>query len=909
MAQAKKKKSNTKKTTKKSTSTRRTEPPKHVGRIRDEIKAFIFLAIGAFLIFALYVSAAGKLGEFFKDFLLGVMGHIAYILPFILLIYGVLLLFKQTGLRGIRATILLVLLFLMMMLLNAGRFLDAAGSPVPDGSFLEIYAMSGLGKSGGIIGVYVGGLLVSLIGKSGLYIFTVVALIILCILSVNTPISQYIEALNEKRMERRERKYEQWEEEEKQRELDEKLSEKALKVGRKSIPEPTRQQDIEIEGVGIPESQLTKKEIRKPESFTESAPQKSVDTKQPTHKTKLTDKQIAERQKNIMNLAMHDEKFGDQGSGTLASEVAGSEFDLQGNPESDNFDNDIADIPTGMGNIDEANESVGINDSSTKPSSKKMSPSDDPGVLGDPNKQPKTKPAATPSGFTGFAKADEDKMATYKLPPINLLSKGPKAQKTDSAAELKEKARKLEQTLSDFKVEAKVLKVTVGPTVTRYEVQPDIGVKINSIKNLESDLALNLEVKSVRVVPMSSGKVIGIEAYNENTSLVTLRDLIDSSEFRLEDSKIAYALGKNISGHRIIADLKSMPHLLIAGTTGSGKSVCINSILLSILYRATPKEVQLILIDPKVVELKSYNGIPHLAMPVVTDADKAAAALEHTVREMNRRYNQFAEENVRNISAYNEKLRNENRNDEVLPEVVIVIDELADLMLVASQKVQDSISRLAAMARAAGMHLIVATQQPLASILTSVIKANIPSRIAFSVSSNSASRVILDNPGAERLLGNGDMLFHPVGSREAMRIQGAFVTDSEVHKVTDYVKKQASPEYVPDILETLNTETTGKLVDEEDDLYQDAVDTVISAKSASTSMLQRRFRIGYNRAARLMEMLEDRGVVGPQDGSRPRKVLIQEEAIHGEPTTQMQSAGFPDEPKFNSGYDEEDYNE
>ncbi|MDR2157025.1 MAG: DNA translocase FtsK, partial [Clostridiales Family XIII bacterium] len=325
------------------------------------------------------------------------------------------------------------------------------------------------------------------------------------------------------------------------------------------------------------------------------------------------------------------------------------------------------------------------------------------------------------------------------------------------------------------------------------------------------------------------------------------------------------------------ADLNDMPHLLIAGTTGSGKSVCINSILLSILYHAGPDEVKLILIDPKVVELKSYNDIPHLLVPVVTDPEQAATALNYAVTLMNERYRKFAEYNVRNLDGYNARLKKDGLADDILPRIVIVIDELSDLMMIAPAKVQESISRLAAMARAAGMHLIVATQQPLASILTSVIKANIPSRIAFSVSSNSASRVILDEAGAERLHGNGDMLFSPVGTREPMRIQGSFVSDSEVHKVTDYIKKKMDPAYSPDVLQAVRGELSGQLVDEGDELFRDAVEMVVPAKQASVSMIQRRFRIGYNRAARLVDMMEERGIVAASDGmNKPRKVLMNE---------------------------------
>jgi S-DNA-T family DNA segregation ATPase FtsK/SpoIIIE len=472
--------------------------------------------------------------------------------------------------------------------------------------------------------------------------------------------------------------------------------------------------------------------------------------------------------------------------------------------------------------------------------------------------------------------------SNYMLPPVDLLSKGKGKTKTESPAELKANAARLEQALRDFKVEAHVVKVTVGPTVTRYEVEPDVGVKIQSIRSLEPDLALKLEVKSVRVVPMPGHSVIGIEAYNSNTSIVTLREMIDSDDFRDAEGKICFALGKNISGKRMIVDLKEMPHLLIAGTTGSGKSVCINSILLSILFRAKPSEVKLILIDPKVVELKSYNALPHLLVPVVTDPERAAVALSYAVTIMNDRYKKFAEQNVRNLENYNEKMRKEGLFEEIMPQIVIVIDELSDLMMVASQKVQESISRLAAMARAAGMHLIVATQQPLASILTSVIKANIPSRVAFAVSSNSASRVILDNPGAERLHGKGDMLFAPVGSREAIRVQGALTEENEVIKVVSYVKKQMDPDYSAEVMSHVEAAAAGNLADDEDELFIDAVDMVAQTKQASVSMLQRRFRIGYNRAARLVDMMEERGIVAASDGTnKPRRLIMSEAQLAG----------------------------
>jgi S-DNA-T family DNA segregation ATPase FtsK/SpoIIIE len=411
-------------------------------------------------------------------------------------------------------------------------------------------------------------------------------------------------------------------------------------------------------------------------------------------------------------------------------------------------------------------------------------------------------------------------------------------------------------------------------------VEPDTGVKIQSIKSLEPDLALKLEVDSVRVVPMPGKAVIGIEASNTSTTLVTLREIIDSPEFRMADSKVTFVLGKDISGTRIIEDLAEMPHLLIAGTTGSGKSVCVNSILLSILYRARPDEVKFIMIDPKIVELRSYNDIPHLLLPVVSEPERAATALGYAVTIMEERYRKFADLRVSSLKDYNERIASRT-DEETLPQIVIVIDELSDLMLVAPAKVQEYINRLAAKARAAGIHLIVATQQPLASILTSVIKANIPSRIAFSVASNSASRVILDEPGAERLLGKGDMLFKSVSMREPVRVQGSFVNMSEVKRVTDFIRKQMDPDYSPDIMEVVSSDASNQLMDDEDEFFRDAVEMVVAAKQASVSMIQRRFRIGYNRAARLVDMMEERGIVAGSDGAnKPRKVIMTNEQLN-----------------------------
>ena len=470
----------------------------------------------------------------------------------------------------------------------------------------------------------------------------------------------------------------------------------------------------------------------------------------------------------------------------------------------------------------------------------------------------------------------------YKKPPISLLERSAGGARTNNSL-LAAKAQKLEETLRNFHVDARVVQVTQGPTVTRYEIQPAVGVKVNSIVRLADDIALNLEARSIRIeAPIPGKAAVGIEVENDAVTMVRLREIIDSDEFKNSKSKITFAVGKDISGKAIVADLKSMPHLLIAGSTGSGKSVCINSIITSLLYKANPDEVKLILVDPKVVELGNYNGIPHLLIPVVTDPSKAAAALNWAVAEMTDRYKKFAEEGVRDLESYNEYVRANEEPEKVMPQVVIIIDELADLMMAAPSQIEESICRLAQMARAAGMHLIVATQRPSVDVITGVIKANIPSRIAFAVSSQVDSRTILDMQGAEKLVGKGDMLFNPMGMGKPIRVQGTFVTDGEVHKVIDFVKSQVengTSSYNEDILTKIERTNVQESMDDSDDFLPEAIDLVVRSGQASVSMLQRRFRIGYNRAARIVDMMEARGIIGPQDGSRPRQVLMTEEEL------------------------------
>ena len=464
----------------------------------------------------------------------------------------------------------------------------------------------------------------------------------------------------------------------------------------------------------------------------------------------------------------------------------------------------------------------------------------------------------------------------YIFPPLDLLAKNQAVQSNDSKAEMLVNAKKLENTLRSFGVEAKVIQINKGPTVTRYELSPSQGVKVSKIVNLADDIALNLAASDIRIeAPIPGKAAVGIEVPNKEAQSVFLRSVLESEAFQKFPSKLAFALGEDIAGQPIVADIAKMPHLLIAGATGSGKSVCINTLITSILYKADPKEVKLLLVDPKVVELSVYNGIPHLLIPVVTDPKKASAALNWAVREMLERYNDFAENGVRDIKGYNAMKKEQGETENIMPQIVIIIDELADLMMAAPGEVEDAICRLAQMARAAGMHLIIATQRPSVDVITGVIKANIPSRLAFAVSSGIDSRTILDAVGAEKLLGKGDMLFCPQGTSKPMRIQGAFLSDKEVESIVNFIKQDTTTDYDKEMIDKITA--TAKINgggEEVDEFFDQAVDLVVEKEKASVSMLQRQFRIGYNRAARLMDSLQQQGIVGPEEGSKPRKVLL-----------------------------------
>ena len=509
--------------------------------------------------------------------------------------------------------------------------------------------------------------------------------------------------------------------------------------------------------------------------------------------------------------------------------------------------------------------------------------------------QPKVKPEEAAQAAAEVTAEIEETMnqpvIAYQYPPVSLLVEGEGGIGADALGELKNNQTRLADTIHSFGIEAKITNVTRGPSVTRYEVELDQGVRLNKLTNLADDIALALGASGVRIAPIPDKiSMVGIEVPNKLVSPVYIHDVIDSGAFRNHESKVAFALGKDIGGNAIVGNIAKLPHLLIAGTTGSGKSVCTNSLIISLLYKATPEEVRLIMVDPKMVELGIYNGIPHLLIPVVTDPKKAAGALQWAVTEMMKRYRAFSEVGVRDLKSYNAHAARQP-DMEKMPQIVVVIDELADLMLVAAKEVEESICRVAQMGRAAGMHLVIATQRPSADVITGLMKANIPSRIAFAVASALESRIILDTTGAEKLVGRGDMLYFPLGAGKPTRVQGCLISDEEVADVVEFVKKSGTAKYDDDVLHQIEQHAAEKdkgakgvggsapeAVDNDyDELLPAAIDVVLEAGQASVSMLQRRLKLGYSRAARLVDQMEEKGVVGPFEGSKARQILITKE--------------------------------
>lgn len=846
MAKAKKK-SNSKKATNSKTAktgskTDINEQRRADKRVLDVIWAVIFIAVGIFLFAAVQFEAAGQLGNTIGEILKGVFGHIGLALPWYLILYGIMMFAKKTAHISKLSGTLTFAILLFACIINSARFIEASRLEF---MFKEFYESGIMLKSGGIFGMTVGTMLIKMIGSVGLYIFSSVGIIICFLIVFNTPVSRGMDRFAERREEKR--------------------HEKELMAIERAEMEAEMKKNAPAPDIA-------------PMQLTFSPEQMENPYDKPSQKWKGIN-----QKENILRYMTDDDPFRNDNQLKITTSYGleekvdyGEGYGL--NPDSDSRSKRGRSKGRGLQpSVEPAAEPA-----TTEPIVKDRI-ADVPGVITADEPVKLTKKEASSLTLDPSEMTEQKIHKRYKKPPISFLNKPQQPDRGNVNMELKMKAAKLEETLQNFHVDARVIQVTQGPAVTRYEIQPNVGVKVNSIVRLADDIALNLEAKSIRIeAPIPGKAAVGIEVENDHINMVTLREIIDSREFKDAKSKITFAVGKDIAGKAIVADLKGMPHLLIAGSTGSGKSVCINSIITSILYKADPDEVKLVLIDPKVVELGNYNGIPHLLIPVVTEPTKAAAALNWAVAEMTDRYKKFAENQVRDLQSYNDAMRSKGEADEVMPQIVIIIDELADLMMAAPSQVEESICRLAQMARAAGMHLIVATQRPSVDIITGVIKANIPSRIAFAVSSQFDSRTILDMSGAEKLVGKGDMLFNPLGTGKPVRVQGTFVSDSEVQKVIDFVKAQVEEvEYSGDVLQSIEkgNMTGDKSDDDGDELLADAIECVVSAGQASVSMLQRRFRIGYNRAARIVDMMEARGIVGPQDGSRPRQVLLTEDEL------------------------------
>ncbi|WP_245157111.1 FtsK/SpoIIIE family DNA translocase [Anaerovorax sp. IOR16] len=819
-------------------------------RLRDEIWSILFMAIGIFLVVSLQTEAAGQFGHAIKVFLMGFLGSVAYILPYYLILYALLLFTKNTAHIGKRSTTCVALILLLLTILNASLHLSTDASEVFGLKFLKTVFDTGT-ESGGVFGMTLGFFLITLIGKTGLYIFSVVGIAICILLVLDTPVSHYLDELKIKRQAMIKQR-----EEEKEAEEEVLQEEEAKTVAKMDTVHAFAEKGLDV---SKSKKDLTSDSI----SVKTMDDLRDIPVRDPEVKpTSDVPARMSVGQMKIIDYMKDDDLFEKGESSLFENGIEEPRLQEQGK---------------GLTEFGEpASESSELVTPSKMPSEIMEGPAKGNYVPPFKEKEVEEIPVASPS-------SSPSKSVVYKEPPIDLLNKVSSDKNIGEKVALQAKAVKLEETLHNFGVNAKVSQVTKGPAVTRYEIQPNTGVKVSSIVRLADDIALNLEAKSIRMeAPIPGKAAVGIEVENDRVNMVSIREIIESGEFKKAKSKITFAVGKDIAGKAIVADLKGMPHMLIAGSTGSGKSVCINSLIVSILYKAKPEEVKFVLIDPKVVELSNYNGIPHLLIPVVTEPSKAAAALNWAVAEMTDRYKKFAEEGVRDLESFNKSVKEKKEEDRVLPQIVIIIDELADLMMAAPSQVEEAICRLAQMARAAGMHLIVATQRPSVDIITGVIKANIPSRIAFAVSSQFDSRTILDMSGAEKLVGKGDMLFSPIGMSKPTRVQGCFISDSEVHNVIEFLKQNGEePQYASDVLHSIERVKSDAREEDVDELLSDAIETVVRAEQASVSMLQRRFRIGYNRAARLVDMMESRGIIGPADGSRPRKVLMTLDELMG----------------------------
>ncbi len=822
------------------------------GAVQDEIILVIALVV-SILLFLSNFDLSGKVGELVSALLFGLVGAQAYILPFIIFFTTAFYISNMGNKRALRKIICAVVFFVALASLIQVFTNSDTSTPI-----FDYYTNSWKGKNGGgIIGGIFAKILCSLFDKIATIIILIAVMIISILIMSGKAIFSYIAGKSKKTLEER-REY--------QRIRKEEQDLIAAEMGTNDLGRrPPKTYVID---------HTTPSKLKETENS-------SQDYEELLGSTQGNKKKKASKEEELPVLNFHHLFEGE-------SSEQGQEDNVPTNYEEElrlKFGNKqeepLYDNSDGNNSIDVEHQETIENSPVENPSSQVVKPAKSLQKNGD----------ASSTDVEGLSISQVTKQKEYIFPPFHLLS-APKLKMNKGNSpekDLKETAMKLQSTLDSFGVHVTITNVSVGPAVTRYELQPEQGVKVSRITSLADDIKLNLAAADVRIeAPIPGKAAVGIEVPNKENSMVTLREMIESKEFTGHSSNLAFAVGKDIGGQTIITDIAKMPHLLIAGATGSGKSVCINTLIMSILYKAKPSDVRLIMVDPKVVELNVYNGIPHLLIPVVTDPKKASAALNWAVMEMTERYKKFADVGARDLKGYNEKVEAvEHLNDEScqkLPQIIIIIDELADLMMVAPGEVEDAICRLAQLARAAGIHLIIATQRPSVNVITGLIKANIPSRIAFAVSSAIDSRTILDGSGAEKLLGKGDMLFFPSGYPKPVRIQGAFISDKEVSSVVEFLKKNNNEAiYSDDIHEKINNAKANELSlqsgsgDDRDEYFAEAGKFIIEKDKASIGMLQRVYKIGFNRAARIMDQLSEAGVVGPEEGTKPRKILMSQE--------------------------------
>ncbi|MCL2285288.1 MAG: DNA translocase FtsK 4TM domain-containing protein [Firmicutes bacterium] len=857
--------------TKNSSANKNTRGVKSSPAIKKEIKLIGLVVFGVLLLIAVFTPGTlGVVGPFFRNILIGLFGLGGFLLPIAIICFAFLgFISKEISIPIWRSIILawVVLAWLYVIVNPVGENFYTAFE------YLREVYRSAHPAAGGLIGSLLGSVVVTLAARAGAIIIFSTLIIILLVWITNSSFIKLVEGgvgkardLYEERAARRYEDTFEYEEEEQEK--------PAAKPVNKNKPKPvpgrqivikngeekaalididTESEDKEEYTVLLIQEEIHEKDAKPPREI----PQFIRAAKIPKEDTKS----------KIITFADDDEVDGaDEGFEEDIS--VDFVYDPEGSsspPESSEGKSDAGFVIKGM--VDDAQPST--------PPLFEYDDDTDPVEYDEYALASRAKKPSLPVSHTAPAAPTYE---NFQLPTLDLLSKNVKINNSaESATQVRQNSRILEETLRSFRVEAEVVEVSVGPTVTRYDISPGPGVKVSSIANLSNDLALSLAAHGIRIeAPIPGKSAVGIEVPNEKPQGVFLREILESERFGNFSSKLAFAVGKDIAGSPVIADVADMPHLLIAGATGAGKSVCINTLIASLLYKARPDEVKLLMIDPKVVELSVYNGIPHLLIPVVTDPKKASGALNWAVQEMESRYSAFAETGCRELKGYNRYLA-ENDAGPPLPQIVIIIDELADLMMSCKGEVEEAICRLAQKARAAGIHLIVATQRPSVDVITGLIKANIPSRLAFAVSSGTDSRTVLDMYGAEKLLGRGDMLFLPRGQNKPIRIQGAFISDKEVEGLVKFLKAQAPITHTTEMIQQITMPGKANIEGDVDEFFHDAVDFLLVKGKASTSMLQRQFRIGYNRASRLMEDLEIRGIVGPEDGVKPRKVTITRE--------------------------------